>query len=72
MLRFETVCYLFASLILAWSGGWFFTHEYGLAVVLCCGLWAALTVWLLVTSLRAVFRSQRAASDGAEAGIDIS
>jgi hypothetical protein len=71
MLRLETVCYLLASLILAWGGGWFFAHDHGVAVVLCCAIWAALTVWLLVISLRAVLRSQRIASGGAETGIDL-
>ena len=70
MPRLEMVSYLLASLVLAWSGGWLFTHEYGSAVVLCCALWAALTARMLVRSLRAAFRSRSAASRSAETGAD--
>lgn len=70
MLRLEMVSYLLTSLFLAWSGGWFFTHEYGFAMVLCCALWAALTVWLMVRSVRAIFRSGSAGSGNAETGSD--
>lgn len=70
MLRLEMVSYLLGSLLLAWIGCWFFTHDYGFAMVLCCALWAALTVWLLVRSLRAIFRSSSAGPANAETGSD--
>jgi hypothetical protein len=70
MIKLETVSYLLASLVLAWSAGWFFTHEYGFAMVLCCALWAALTVWLLVRSIQAIFHSGSVGSGNAEAGSD--
>jgi hypothetical protein len=72
MIRFEMVCYLFASLVLAWGGGWFFIHEYGAAVVLCCAIWSAVSVWLLARGVQAVLRSQRTATSRAETGIDAS
>jgi hypothetical protein len=70
MLRLQMALYLLASLLFAWSGGWLFTHDYPFAVVVCCALWAALTTWMLVSSLRAVFRSGSPGSGSAETGAD--
>jgi hypothetical protein len=57
MLRLEVVLYLLASLVLAWIGGWFFVNGYVLSLVLDCAVWSALTVWILVRSVRASFRA---------------
>ena len=70
MIKLEIVSYLLASLVLAWSAGWFFTHEYGFAMVLCCALWAALSVWLLLRSIQVLFQPGRGDSGNAETGSD--
>jgi hypothetical protein len=57
MLRLEVVLYLLASLVLAWIGGWFFVNGYVLSLGLDCAAWSALTVWILVRSVRAGFRA---------------
>jgi hypothetical protein len=59
MLRLETISYLISSLLLAWGGGWYFTHGYELGLILCCALWAAITVWLGLRSLRFLLRQRR-------------
>jgi hypothetical protein len=70
MLRLETISYLFASLLLAWTGGWLFTNDYRLALILCCALWAALTVGLLVRSLRALLRQKSLSSHVTDNGAE--
>jgi hypothetical protein len=67
MLRLEVVLYLLASLVLAWIGGWFFVNGYVLSLVLDCAAWSALTVWILVKSVRAGFRAGSAGEGGTEA-----
>jgi hypothetical protein len=70
MLRLETISYLLLSLLLAWTGGWLFTHDHRLALMVCCAIWAASTVWLLLriiqVSLRQQSLSSRATDSGAE------
>jgi hypothetical protein len=70
MLRLEVVCYLLASLVLAWIGGWFFVNEYVLSLILDCAAWSAATVLILVRSIRAGLRSGSAMIGGAESGTD--
>jgi hypothetical protein len=67
MLRLETISYLLASLLLAWGGGWLFTRDYELGLILCCALWAASTVWLLMKAARILLR-QGKSSNGAPDG----
>lgn len=70
MLRLEVVLYLLASLVLAWTGGWFFVNEYVLSLVLDCAAWSALTVWILVRSVRLHAGSAGAGSaDGGTEGL---
>lgn len=70
MLRLETISYLFSSLLLAWGGGWFFTHGYETALLLCCAAWAAMSVWLLLRSLRVLLRQQRLSTGATERGAE--
>jgi hypothetical protein len=70
MLRLEVVLYLLASLVLAWTGGWFFVNEYVLSLVLDCAAWSALTVWILVRSVRAGFRAGSAGAGSADGGTE--
>jgi hypothetical protein len=67
MLRLEVVLYLLASLVLAWIGGWFFVNGYLLSLVLDCAAWSALTVWILVRSVRAGFRAGSTGAGGTRA-----
>ncbi len=57
MLRLEVVLYLLSSLVLAWVGGWFFVNGNVLSLVLDCAAWSALTVWILVRSVRSGLRA---------------
>jgi hypothetical protein len=66
MLRLEVVLYLLSSLVLAWTGGWFFVNGFALSLVLDCAAWSALTVWILVRSVRSGFRAGSAGAGGTE------
>jgi hypothetical protein len=64
MPRLEFISYLFATLFLAWGAGWFFTNGYSVALILCCAIWAGLTLWALLRALRSAL-SIRSFSSGA-------
>jgi hypothetical protein len=66
MLRLEVVLYLLSSLVLAWTGGWFFVNGFALSLVLDCAAWSALTVWILVRSVRSGFRAGSAGTGETE------
>jgi hypothetical protein len=70
MLRLETISYLLSSLLLAWTGGWLFTHDHRLALMACCAIWAALTVWLLLRSLKVLLRQQSLSSRTIDRGAE--
>ena len=67
MLRLEVVLYLLSSLVLAWVGGWFFVNGNVLSLVLDCAAWSALTVWILVRSVRSGFRAGSTGAGESEA-----
>jgi hypothetical protein len=66
MLRLEVVFYLLSSLVLVWTGGWFFVNGFALSLVLDCAAWSALTVWILVRSVRSGFRAGSAGTGETE------
>ena len=68
MLRLETISYLLSSLLLAWTGGWLFTHDHRLGLIVCCAVWAASTVWLLRRSLQVLLRQQSLSSRATNSG----
>lgn len=70
MLRLETISYLLSSLLLAWTGGWLFSHDHRLALIVCCAIWAASTVWLLLRSLQVLLRQQSRSSRATDRGAE--
>jgi hypothetical protein len=70
MLRLEIISYLLSSLLLVRGGGWFFTHGYETALVLCCAAWAVITVWLLSRGLRVLLRQQTYPTGAIEHGAE--
>jgi hypothetical protein len=70
MPRLQFISYLFATLFLAWGAGWFFTNGYPMALILCCAVWAGLTLWMLLEALRSALTARNLSSGALKVRVD--